>query len=210
MDTLNNIHPGEILLEEFLIPMQISQNKLANAIGVPPRRINEIVLGKRTITADTALRLGLFFSMEPRYWLNLQTEYDMRMVTRNSRDKIAPRIRVFPSTTMGQESASRICRTCSIASGAPPMLPKVAPGSALRSPLGSCSTMAGRSVRPTVWPVAPASRSSSLAPENRCRGLVFRCQLTDGDRWQEARRSLAGPLAVSLCRLGRLALSGGC
>ena len=89
------IHPGEILLEDFLQPMQISQYHLAQAIGVPPRRINEIVHGKRGITADTALRLGLFFGMEPRFWLNLQSEYDMRMAMRNLTAKIAPRIRAF-------------------------------------------------------------------------------------------------------------------
>ena len=78
MDTLNNIHPGEILLEEFLIPMQISQNKLANAIGVPPRRINEIVLGKRTITADTALRLAKAFGNSVQFWMGLQDDYEVR------------------------------------------------------------------------------------------------------------------------------------
>ena len=78
MDTLNNIHPGEILLEEFLIPMQNSQNKLANAIGIPPRRINEIVLGKRTITADTALRLAKAFGNSVQFWMGLQDEYEVR------------------------------------------------------------------------------------------------------------------------------------
>ena len=94
-DRLLPVHPGEILLEEFLKPMALSQNRLALDIRVPARRINEIIQGKRRITPDTALRLGLFFSMEPRYWLNLQTEYDMRTVMRETRDKIAPRIRVF-------------------------------------------------------------------------------------------------------------------
>jgi len=78
MDRLNNIHPGEILLEEFLKPMNISQNKLANAIGVPPRRINEIVLGKRTITADTALRLAKVFGNSVQFWMGLQDEYEVR------------------------------------------------------------------------------------------------------------------------------------
>ena len=78
MDTLNNIHPGEILLEEFLKPMNISQNKLANAIGVPPRRINEIVLGKRIITADTALRLAKAFGNSVQFWMGLQDEYEIR------------------------------------------------------------------------------------------------------------------------------------
>ncbi len=71
------IHPGEILLEEFLNPMGISQYRLAKDISVPQRRISEIVQGKRAITADTALRLGRFFSMEAQYWLNLQARYDL-------------------------------------------------------------------------------------------------------------------------------------
>lgn len=73
------IHPGEILMEEFLEPMGISQYKLAKGISVPPRRINEIVHGKRSITADTALRLGRFFSMSAQFWLNLQARYDLEM-----------------------------------------------------------------------------------------------------------------------------------
>ena len=73
------IHPGEILMEEFLGPMGISQYRLAKDISVPPRRINEIVHGKRSITADTALRLGRFFGMSPQFWLNLQTRYDLEM-----------------------------------------------------------------------------------------------------------------------------------
>ncbi len=71
------IHPGEILLEEFLEPMKISQYRLAKDISVSPRRINEIVHGKRAITADTALRLGRFFGMSPQFWLNLQTRFDL-------------------------------------------------------------------------------------------------------------------------------------
>ncbi len=73
------IHPGEILMEEFLKPMEISQYRLAKNISVPPRRINEIVHGKRSITADTALRLGRFFGMSPQFWLNLQTRYDLEV-----------------------------------------------------------------------------------------------------------------------------------
>ena len=71
------LHPGEILLEEFLKPMDLSQNKLAIAIRVPARRINEIVLGKRRITADTALRLAKYFDMSPQFWLGLQMDYDL-------------------------------------------------------------------------------------------------------------------------------------
>lgn len=78
MDKLHNIHPGEILLEEFLQPMAISQTKLAHAINVPPRRINEIVLGKRGITADTALRLAKVFGTSVQFWMGLQDEYELR------------------------------------------------------------------------------------------------------------------------------------
>ena len=77
MRTKNLIHPGEILLEEFLIPMGISQNKLSLDIRVPSPRINAIVRGKRAISADTALRLGRYFKMEPQFWLNLQSNYDL-------------------------------------------------------------------------------------------------------------------------------------
>ena len=74
---LSPIHPGEVLLEEFIKPMNLSQNRLAIDIGVDARRINEIVLGKRSITADTALRLGCFFGNSPQFWLGLQTQYDL-------------------------------------------------------------------------------------------------------------------------------------
>jgi antitoxin HigA-1 len=71
------VHPGEVLLEEFLKPMNLSQNQVALAIRVPARRINEIVHGNRRISADTALRLGLYFDMSPRFWLGLQIDYDL-------------------------------------------------------------------------------------------------------------------------------------
>jgi antitoxin HigA-1 len=74
---LHSVHPGEVLLEEFLKPMGISQNRLAINIGVPARRINEIVLGKRSITADTALRLARFFGTSAEFWLGLQAQYDL-------------------------------------------------------------------------------------------------------------------------------------
>ncbi|MBS3916460.1 MAG: HigA family addiction module antidote protein [Sulfuritalea sp.] len=77
MKKLPNIHPGEILLAEFLEPMGISQNALARAMGVPPRRINEIVLGKRAITADTALRLAKAFGTSESFWMGLQADYDL-------------------------------------------------------------------------------------------------------------------------------------
>ena len=74
---LPNIHPGEVLLEEFLKPLAVSQNAAAVAMGVPPRRINEIVLGKRAITADTALRLAHYFGNSEQFWMNLQARYDL-------------------------------------------------------------------------------------------------------------------------------------
>jgi addiction module HigA family antidote len=76
-EKLSPIHPGEVLLEEFIIPMNLSQNRLAIDIGVDARRINEIVLGKRAITADTALRLSRFFGNSPQFWLGLQSQYDL-------------------------------------------------------------------------------------------------------------------------------------
>lgn len=93
MITLTPIHPGEILMEEFLEPLQVSQNRLAVAIGVPPRRINEIVHGKRRITADTALRLARYFGTTDRFWLNLQTRYDLEVKKDNlgsTLDRIEP------------------------------------------------------------------------------------------------------------------------
>ncbi len=85
MARLKNIHPGEVLLSDFLEPLGISQNKLANCISVPPRRINEIVLGKRSITADTALRLSRYFGNSDKFWMGLQDDYDLE----DSRKKIA-------------------------------------------------------------------------------------------------------------------------
>ena len=82
------IHPGEILFEDFLKPMQMSQYHLAKEINAPPRRINEIIHGKRRITADTALRLGRFFSMEAQFWMNLQTRYDLE----TARDSLSERL----------------------------------------------------------------------------------------------------------------------
>jgi antitoxin HigA-1 len=79
MTTIAHIHPGEILMEEFLGPLQVSQNRLAVAIGVPPRRINEIVHGKRRISADTALRLARYFGTTDRFWLNLQVRFDLEV-----------------------------------------------------------------------------------------------------------------------------------
>jgi addiction module HigA family antidote len=76
-EKLSPIHPGEVLLDEFIKPMGLSQNRLAIDIGVDARRINEIVLGKRSITANTALRLARFFGNSPQFWMGLQTQYDL-------------------------------------------------------------------------------------------------------------------------------------
>jgi addiction module HigA family antidote len=88
MAKLKNIHPGEILLEEFLIPMDVSQNALARGIAVPPRRINEIVLGKRAISADTALRLARYFGTSEQFWMGLQSDYDLEEARKHLGRKI--------------------------------------------------------------------------------------------------------------------------
>lgn len=82
------IHPGEVLMEDFIEGFGITQHKLAVSIGVPPRRINEIVHGKRAITADTALRLGRYFGVEPQFWLNLQSRYELEMAQERVADQI--------------------------------------------------------------------------------------------------------------------------
>ena len=88
IDLLPNPHPGEILFEEFLKPMSLSQTALANAIGVPPRRINEIVLGKRAITADTDLRLARYLGMSDGFFIGLQTDYELTQRRRQIGDKL--------------------------------------------------------------------------------------------------------------------------
>lgn len=89
------IHPGEILLEEFLEPMGISQYRLAKDLSVPPRRINEIVLGKRAITPDTALRLSLFFGLSERFWINLQTRYDIEVQKDKLEDRLKKEVHIY-------------------------------------------------------------------------------------------------------------------
>ena len=91
---LNPVHPGEVLLEEFLKPMRLSQNRLALAIGVPARRINEIVLGKRRVTADTALRLARYFGTSPQFWLGLQVDYDLDVAMDALADRLDREVRV--------------------------------------------------------------------------------------------------------------------
>ena len=98
-EKLKPVHPGEVLLEEFLKPMRLSQNRLALAIGVDTRRINEIVLEKRSVTADTALRLAHFFGTSPRFWLGLQADYDLDVAATALEPRLAREIRPYALTT---------------------------------------------------------------------------------------------------------------
>ena len=91
---LSPIHPGEVLLEEFLKPMGLSQNKLALNIGVPARRINEIVLEKRKITADTALRLARFFGMSSEFWIGLQSQYELDVTADALGERLEKEVRI--------------------------------------------------------------------------------------------------------------------
>jgi len=93
------IHPGEILIEEFLKPLGLSQYRLAKDISVPPRRINEIVHGKRSISADTALRLGRFFGISPQFWLNLQTRFDLGVAEDLMAERLEKEVQVLSSNT---------------------------------------------------------------------------------------------------------------
>ncbi|NBB86636.1 MAG: HigA family addiction module antidote protein [Bacteroidetes bacterium] len=93
--TLPPVHPGEVLNEEFLAPLNLSQNKLAMSIRVPAPRISEIVRGKRTVTVDTALRLARFFGTTPRFWLNLQTRYDLETAGDELEDRIAREVQTL-------------------------------------------------------------------------------------------------------------------
>jgi addiction module HigA family antidote len=95
--TISPIHPGEILLEEFLKPMELSQNRLAMDIHVPARRINEIVHGKRRITADTALRLSRFFGNSPQFWLGLQMDYDLDVAEDSLKDRLDTEVHPYPA-----------------------------------------------------------------------------------------------------------------
>ena len=95
MELLPPIHPGEILNEEFLQPMGISQYRLAKEISVSPRRINQIVQGKRAITPDTALRLSRYFGMSERFWLNLQTRYDLEVTKDRLKGRLVKEVRVL-------------------------------------------------------------------------------------------------------------------
>jgi addiction module HigA family antidote len=109
---LHPVHPGEVISEEFLKPMGLSQNRLALDIGVPPRRINEIVLGKRGITADTALRLARYFGNSPQFWLGLQKDYDLDIAAEALGERLEREVRIsvmvqekrVPYATSGRRS----------------------------------------------------------------------------------------------------------
>ena len=98
-EKLSPIHPGEILMEEFLKPMNISQYKLAKDISVPPRRINEIVHGTRAITPDTALRLSRYFGLSERFWINMQTRYDLEVEKDRLKDRLDKEVHVYAIAT---------------------------------------------------------------------------------------------------------------
>ena len=100
-EKLHPVHPGEVLQEEFLMPMNLSQNRLAIDIGVDARRINEIVLGKRSVTADTALRLARYFGISPQFWLGLQAEYDLDVTVDLLGEKLEREVRPHVMATAG-------------------------------------------------------------------------------------------------------------
>jgi addiction module HigA family antidote len=97
-ETFEPVHPGEILLEDFIKPMGISQYRVAKDIGVHPRRINEIVHGERSITADTALRLSRYFGLSERFWLNLQSRYDLEVQKDRLKGRLEQEVKVLAAT----------------------------------------------------------------------------------------------------------------
>jgi len=97
-DKLKPVHPGEVLLEEFLKPLKISQNRLAIDIGVDSRRVNEIVNGKRSITADTALRLARYFGVSPDFWMGLQMDYDLDMAADKMENVLQRDVKIYSAT----------------------------------------------------------------------------------------------------------------
>ena len=105
MELLEEIHPGEILQEEFLRPLGLSVRRLARDLDVPPSRISELIHGRRPITPDTALRLGLFFQQDPRFWLQLQMEYDLRLLKRERQVELREHLPVFPTESETPVSA---------------------------------------------------------------------------------------------------------
>jgi antitoxin HigA-1 len=106
-DRLSPIHPGEVLLEEFLKPLGLSQNRLALEIGVHPRRINEIVLGKRSVSADTALRLARYFGVSPQFWMGLQSDYDLDVAIDILGNRLEQEVRCSAIAERASEDAYR-------------------------------------------------------------------------------------------------------
>ena len=102
---LHPVHPGEVLQEEFLKPMGLSQNRVALDIGVPARRINEIVLGKRGVTADTALRLARYFGMSAQFWLGLQIDYELDMASDKLSTRLEREVRIHQSVHQEDRTA---------------------------------------------------------------------------------------------------------
>ena len=107
MAKLNPIHPGEILAEEFLAPLAVSQYRLAVDMGMPPRRINEIVLGRRGITAGTALRLAHYFGNSAQFWMNLQSRYDLEVEMDRLKDALVSAPKCRPTATMAAEGRKK-------------------------------------------------------------------------------------------------------
>ena len=103
-EKLAPVHPGEVLFEEFLKPMNLSQNRLALSIGVPARRINEIVLGKRGITADTALRLARYFGMSPHFWMGIQMDYALDVAEDQLSERLSIEVRPYQATKQAASS----------------------------------------------------------------------------------------------------------
>ena len=112
-EKLHPVHPGEVLLEEFLKPMGLSQNRLALDISVPPRRINEIVLGKRSITADTALRMARYFGNSPQFWLGLQRDYDLDIAEDILGDRLKREVQVSAMVREGRVPYGKFIRRTS-------------------------------------------------------------------------------------------------
>ena len=95
MAEISPVHPGEVLMEDFLDPLGVTQHRLAVEIGVPPRRINEIVHGTRSVTADTALRLGRYFGVSPQFWLNLQSHFDLEQEQDRLGDRLEQEVQAY-------------------------------------------------------------------------------------------------------------------
>src|SRR5262249_32090161 len=106
------VHPGEILLQDFLLPMGITQYRLAKDTSAPPRRINEIVKGKRAISADTALRLSRFFAVSERFWLNLQTHYDLEMQKDRLGNRLEREVSAFARDRRGRYGSALYMHSC--------------------------------------------------------------------------------------------------